>query len=49
MNSVISRDLNECEYKWVNYMDEVLELWQDLSLWVSDILIEEAVQELLGC
>ena len=27
----IQIDSNESEFKWVNYMDEVLEIWQDLS------------------
>lgn len=27
-------------------MDDVLEIWQELSLWLSDKLIEEAVKEM---
>lgn len=39
MGNVVVRDLAECEYKWVNYMDEVLELWQDISLWLVEELM----------
>jgi hypothetical protein len=47
MGRLIDRDLSEGEYKWVNYMDEVLEMWQELSLWLTDVLVAEAVLECL--
>lgn len=40
------KDLAESEYKWVNYMDEVLEIWQELSQWLSEVLVSEAVCEM---
>lgn len=42
MTKQISTELGENEYKWVNYMDEVLELWQDISLWVCEAVLTEA-------
>jgi hypothetical protein len=42
----IANELEENEYKWVNYMDEVLEIWQELSLAIVDSLILEAAAEL---
>lgn len=35
----IQMDSNENEFKWVNYMDEVLEIWQDLSTSIVDSLL----------
>lgn len=46
MTKQISSELNENEFKWVNYMDEVLELWQEISLYLTEALLEEAVGEL---
>lgn len=43
MTKQISSELNENEFKWVNYMDEVLELWQEISLFLTEALLEEAV------
>ena len=40
----------ESEFKWVNYMDEVLEIWQDLcEVIVDDMIIDAAldIEELL--
>lgn len=42
----IATELHENEYKWVNYMDEVLEIWQELSLAIVDALLLEAAAEL---
>ena len=36
--------MEESEYKWVNYMDEVMEIWQELALWLVETLLEEAVR-----
>ena len=46
INLHISHEFKESEYKWVNYMDEVLELWQELSHQLIEHLILEAVNEL---
>ncbi len=46
INLQISHEFKESEYKWVNYMDEVLELWQELSHQLIEHLILEAVNEL---
>jgi hypothetical protein len=43
MGRQIVKDLDESEYKWVNYMDEVMEIWQELSLGLVEGLIEEVV------
>lgn len=45
--SQLKEEFEENEYKWVNYMDEVLEIWQDLGLEIIELLITEASQELL--
>lgn len=44
----IKVDANENEFKWVNYMDEVLEIWQDICLDVVDILFNEACKDILS-
>jgi hypothetical protein len=38
----IEVEFSENEFKWVNFMDEVLEIWHELSLDLIEILIEEA-------
>ena len=38
--------MGEGEFKWVNYMDEVLEIWQELSGEIAGALLREAAEEL---
>lgn len=40
--------MTENEFKWVNYMDEVLEIWQDLSSEICQQLLTEAAGEISG-
>jgi hypothetical protein len=37
--------MTENEFKWVNYMDEVLEIWQELSSEICHQLLMEAAGE----
>ena len=39
----IKYEYEENEYKWVNYMDEVLEIWQDLCMMIIEEMVSEAV------
>ena len=40
----IKVEYGENEFKWVNYMDEVLEIWQDLcELIVDDMIIDASL------
>lgn len=42
----ISIEYVENEFKWVNYMDEVLEIWEDLSRAVIRDLFLEAANDI---
>jgi hypothetical protein len=44
----ISSEMAENEFKWVNYMDEVLEIWQELSAEICHTVLMEAAQEVCG-
>lgn len=37
--------MTENEFKWVNYMDEVLEIWQELSSEIYQQLLMEVAGE----
>ena len=43
----IKIEYNETQFKWVNYMDEVLEIWQDLCGIITENIITEALNDLL--
>ena len=46
MGRQIKAELSEGEYKWVNYMDEVLEIWQEGCVGVVEGLMTEAVVDI---
>lgn len=46
MGGMIASELGESEYKWVNLMDDVLELWEELSRWICEAVIEEVVRDI---
>lgn len=46
MTRQISIEMTENEFKWVNYMDEVLEIWQELSSEICQEMMSEAVRDL---
>lgn len=35
----------ETEFKWVNVMDEVLEIWQEICTQIEDFVIEEFLMD----
>lgn len=39
----LTAELTDGEFKWVNYMDEVLEIWQELAGEITGELVGEAV------
>lgn len=42
----IKLEYEENEFKWVNLMDEVLEIWQDISDIVTHDLLTEAINDI---
>lgn len=44
----ISTEYGDSEFKWVNYMDEVLEIWEDLCGLIIKKLIDEAARDILS-
>lgn len=44
MLKMIRNEFEETEYKWVTYMDEVLEIWNEVANNIVKDMIKEAVQ-----
>jgi hypothetical protein len=42
MLRMIKFEFEETEYKWVSFMDEVLEIWNELANEIIDDIIDEA-------
>jgi hypothetical protein len=46
MLEMIKQELDETEYKWVTYMDEVLEIWNEMANDIVHEMFVEAVCEI---